>query len=179
MCYRFLSLCGWKVGRMRIIHGWFITHTDFFSLQYLPPNLFQCLHLIFLKQIFVNLNSQSFADMFICWLVWSSHVTWMRPHIPGFFSSWLIAFPMILQGPSLCLPVLQFPNFCVYILWMSNCLPDVCTTSCFRFNLSPGILQTACLGYWKEAVLEVFWGAGTFQSMVFSGYRLRCGNVRS
>ena len=164
---------------MRIIHGWFITHTDFFSLQYLPPNLFQCLHLIFLKQIFVNLNSQSFADMFICWLVWSSHVTWMRPHIPGFFSSWLIAFPMILQGPSLCLPVLQFPNFCVYILWMSNCLPDVCTTSCFRFNLSPGILQTACLGYWKEAVLEVFWGAGTFQSMVFSGYRLRCGNVRS
>ena len=115
----------------------------------------------------------SFADLY------GVLVTWMRPHIPGFFSSWLIAFPMILQGPSLCLPVLQFPNFCVHILWMSNCLPDVCTTSCLRFNLSPGILQTACLGYWKEAVLEVFWGAGTFQSMVFSGYRLRCGNVRS
>ena len=43
--------------------------------------------------------------MFICWLVWSSHVTWMRPHIPGFFSFWLITFPMILQVPSLYLPV--------------------------------------------------------------------------
>ena len=34
----------------------------------------------------------------------------------------------------------------------------MCTTSCLSFNLSLGILQTMCLGYWKEVVLEVYDG---------------------
>ena len=65
---------------------------------------------------------------------------------------------MILQGPYLCLPVLWFPNFSVCFLWVKNSLPDICTTSCLSFNLSLGILQTMCLGYWKEVVLEVYDG---------------------
>lgn len=30
--------------------------------------------------------------------------------------------------------------------------------SCFSFNLSPGDFADVCLGYWKEAVLEVYDG---------------------
>ena len=92
----------------------------------------------------------------------------MRPLIPG---SSLTDFPLpvILQGPSLGLPVLYFPNVSVCFVWVRNSLPDICTTSHLSFNFSLGILLAACLGYGKKAMLEVCWGVCAFWE-VFSWY---------
>ena len=136
----------WMESRKNEDHPWMIYYRYRFVV---PLSAYPLIHsslCTLFSENFLSLNSQSLSDMFICWLVCSSHLTWMTLHIPGFFSSWLITFPMILQGPSMCLLVLQFPNFSVYILWVRNCLPDMCTISCWRLNLSLGIF--ADCGSW-------------------------------
>ena len=130
----------------------------------LPPNLFQSLHFIYL--LFWN---SFFEFEFSVFFRYVNFLTCMKFSFDLDETSYAriflllndFTFPLIFQGhpyvshcyDSLIL-VSVFYEWEIVYRWMYDIL--------LKVHLSPGILQTVCLGYRKETVLEVCWGACAF-----------------